>query len=75
MDLKAFLRWSREMTSYKQKSQKKDLGGIFVKTYKTLLSNTVHIKLDNSIVASPVALVVKNLPANAGGIKRCGFNP
>ena len=25
--------------------------------------------------ASQVALVVKNLPANAGGPKRCGFNP
>ena len=25
--------------------------------------------------ASQVALVVKNLPANAGDIKRCGFNP
>ena len=25
--------------------------------------------------ASQVALVVKNLPANAGGHKRCGFNP
>ena len=25
--------------------------------------------------ASPVALVVKNMPDNAGDVKRCGFNP
>ena len=26
-------------------------------------------------MSSQVALVVKNLPANAGGVKRCGFDP
>ena len=27
------------------------------------------------IRASQVALVVKNMPANAGEVKRCGFDP
>ena len=38
-------------------------------------SQTRLKRLSSSIQASQVALVVKNLSANAGGIRRCGFNP